>query len=202
MKILVATNSFSNSLSAAEASYLIGMGIRDAWPEVELLFMPISDGGEGFLEILVQAKGGELVETGVIDPLGRTIRAEFGVLHDGETGVVEMARASGIMLVSSNDRNPLLCPTYGTGQMIKAALDKGCTKLLIGLGGSATIDGGIGMARALGVKFFDDKGQEVPLGGRGLADIRRIDVKCLDKRITKTEIIAACDVDVPLIGPR
>ncbi len=215
MKIVIAPDSFKGSLSAHEAAEAIRDGVLRALPDAETVLIPLADGGEGTVDALVTATGGRIVRAPATDPLGHRIESFFGILGDGATAVVEMAAASGLPLVPPDMRNPLLTTSCGTGELIRAALDacetspildKGdgapSLRIILGLGGSATNDGGVGMVQALGGSFRDERGQEVGFGGGELARIRRIDLSGLDPRIAETEIVAACDVDNPLTGAR
>ncbi|GAB6174218.1 glycerate kinase [Paradesulfitobacterium aromaticivorans] len=177
-------------------------GILAVFPDAKVIKVPIADGGEGTTEALVSATGGRIVPYKVMGPLGETVEARWGILGDGKTAVIEMAVASGLPLLSKEKRNPLIATTFGTGQLIKAALDQGIRKLIIGIGGSATNDGGAGMARALGAKFLDKLDNELPDGGAALQSLAKIDVSELDSRLAETRILVACDVDNPLCGPR
>ncbi len=202
MKIVIAPDSFKGSLTALEVAHAIKAGIERVIPEAEVDEVPMADGGEGTVQALVDATGGEIITQEVCDPLGNSIHANFGVLGDGNTGVIEMAAASGLPLVPEDKRNPMLTTTFGTGELIRAALDRGCRKLIVGIGGSATVDGGAGMAQALGARLLGKEGHEVPRGGGGLEHLDRIDVSQLDARIAETATVVACDVDNPLVGPR
>lgn len=202
MRIVVASDSFKGSLSAVKVADAIERGLYAAMPTAEVKKIPMADGGEGTVEALVMAVGGRIYEQSVTGPLGDEVKAFFGILGDGATAVVEMAAASGLPLVPEDKRNPMNTTTYGTGQLIKAALDKGCGRLIIGIGGSATNDGGVGMAQALGIRFYDGRGCLIEnFGGRILKDIAHIDVSDLDKRAKSADIIVACDVTNPLCGP-
>ncbi|NYE58079.1 glycerate kinase [Carboxydothermus ferrireducens] len=204
MKIVVAPDSFKGSLSSLKVALAIERGIKRAASEIdaeiEIIKIPMADGGEGTVEAIMCALGGRLVKTRVLDPLGREIDSFFGVLPDG-TAVIEMAAASGLNLLKTEEKNPMITTTYGTGQLIRAALDEGCRKLIIGIGGSATNDGGVGMAQALGVKFLDSNDREIGFGGGELYKIERIDYSGLDARIKDTDIVVACDVKNVLCGP-
>jgi glycerate kinase len=216
MKVVVAPGSFKENLSAREVTGHIARGVRDVLPGAEVVCVPMADGGEGTVEALVDAMGGRYVEREVTAPLGDRTRARFVILGDGgtpakrlsrlgrdeggRTAVIEMASASGLPLVPPQHRNPLVTTTFGTGELIAAALDRGVTKILIGIGGSATVDGGSGMAKALGVKLLDAEGHDIPPGGGGLARLDRIDVSGLDARVKSVTIEVACDVDSPLTG--
>ena len=201
MNIILAPDSFKGSLTAVEAVQAMEQGVRAALPEAELVRVPLADGGEGTVEALISATQGEIVQQQVTGPLGEPVEAFWGVLGDDVTGVIEMAAASGLVSVPSEKRNPLITTTYGTGELIAAALDRGCTKLIIGIGGSATNDGGAGMAQALGARLLDDQGKQIGLGGAALAELAQIDISHLDPRIAKTEVMIACDVKNPLVGP-
>ena len=201
MNILVAPDSFKDSLSASEVSRIIYEAISAVIPSASIRQIPISDGGEGLLEALLTPLQGTLVSVSVKDPLHRTIEASYGLVDQGKTAIIEMATASGLELLSIEERNPLITSTYGTGELIKNALDKGCTKIIIGLGGSATNDGGIGMIKALGGLFLDQYNQEIADGGGALSTLHSIDLSGLDKRLQQVAIVCACDVDNPLTGP-
>ncbi|MDK2877430.1 MAG: glycerate 2-kinase [Thermoanaerobacteraceae bacterium] len=201
MRIVIAPDSFKGSLSSKEVADAIELGVRKVLPDVDIVKIPIADGGEGTVQTLVAAMGGEIIKTQVIGPLGETIESYFGVLNDKKTAIIEMANASGLPLVPIEKRNPLITTSYGTGQLIKAALDMNLERIVIGLGGSATNDGGVGMAQALGVRFFDENGNEIGFGGGELSKISKIDMSGIDDRIRKVRIEAACDVDNPLCGP-
>lgn len=201
MNIIVAPDSFKDCLSAKEVASSITKGIRQIAPEATIIEIPLSDGGEGIMQTLVDVTGGTVISFSVLDPLGRTITSGFGLLEEGKTAVVELARASGLELLKEKERNPLRTSTYGTGQLIKAALDHGCQKIIVGLGGSATNDGGSGMLKALGAKFLDENGEEIRGGGGELNRLRRIDLTNLDSRIGTCEIVIASDVANPLVGP-
>lgn len=200
MKIVVAPDSFKGSLTALQASEAIEQGLRREFPTADIKKMPMADGGEGTVQSLIDATGGELLVERVADPLGSEIEAEYGILGDGTTAVIEMAEASGLTLVPLNQRNPLVTTTYGTGQLIKAALDRGCRRLIIGIGGSATNDGGAGMANALGAKMLTNDGKPIPRGGGGLSALSTIDLTDIDPRLSATASVVACDVDNPLTG--
>ena len=200
MNILVAPDSFKDSLPAHEVSRIISKAISKVIPDATIRQIPISDGGEGLLKALVTPLQGTLVSLTVKDPLHRTIEASYGLIDQGQTAIIEMAKASGLELLSTEERNPLMTSTYGTGQLIKDALDKGCTKIIIGLGGSATNDGGMGMIKALGGLFLDQHQQEIAEGGGALDTLYSIDLSSLDKRLQEVEICCACDVSNPLTG--
>lgn len=201
MKIVVAPQSFKGSLDAAEVASCIARGVRQVFAHAEITLLPVADGGEGTVRALVQASNGRIMSARVMGPLERPVNANWGMLGDGSTGVVEMAAASGLPLIRREERNPMRTTTYGTGELIRHALDHGVRRLIIGIGGSATNDGGTGMARALGVRFLDAEGRELPLGGGALRRLARIDVSDLDPRINDVEVEVASDVNNPLWGP-
>jgi len=202
MKIVVAPDSFKGSLTAVEVSDAIGQGVREIFPEAEIVKIPMADGGDGTVQCLVNATGGEILREKVTGPLGDEVWASYGILGDKKTAVIEMAEASGLTLVPENKRNPLITTTYGTGQLIKAALNQGCRKMIIGIGGSATNDAGAGMAQALGAKLLDKDGEEIGFGGGELKKVFRIDTKYLDNRLSETKVLIASDVSNPLCGPK
>tara|TARA_R110002049_G_scaffold9962_2_gene49672 strand:- start:46821 stop:47960 length:1140 start_codon:yes stop_codon:yes gene_type:complete len=200
MNIIIAPDSFKECLSAKDVAANISIGIRQVMPKAMVNKIPISDGGEGILEVLVEGVGGRFVAVTVFDPLMREIEGQYGILKDDKTAIIEMAKASGLELLKEEEKNPLITSTFGTGQLIKHALDKGCEKIIIGIGGSATNDGGAGMLRALGAKFLGNNGEDVSEGGGSLNDLVRIDISNFDQRIKDCEIVVACDVSNPLIG--
>lgn len=200
MKIVIAPDSYKGSVSAVGVAEAMERGVRKVFPEAEVVKMPIADGGEGTVETMIEASGGTWVEETVVGPLGEPVKAGWGIMGDGETGVIEMAAASGLPLVGTR-KNPLITTTYGTGELIVSALNRGLKRIIIGIGGSATNDGGVGMARALGVRFLDADGKELANGGGALADLATIDVSGIDKRIQDVTLLVACDVDNPLCGP-
>ncbi|KRQ87612.1 Glycerate 2-kinase [Caloramator mitchellensis] len=200
MHILIAPDKFKGSLSALQVAENIEKGILKIFPSAKIEKIPMADGGEGTVESLIDATGGKIIKTIVKDPLMRDIESFYGILGDDKTAVIEMSAASGLYLLNKDERNPLLTTTYGTGQLIKDALDKGCRKFIIGIGGSATNDGGVGMAMALGVKFYDVFNQEIEFGGKELIKIHYIDDTLIDERIKESEFIIACDVTNPLVG--
>jgi glycerate kinase len=202
LRILVAPDSFKGSLSAVQVAAAMARGIAAVFPEAEILQVPMADGGEGTVAALVTATGGRLLHRVVQGPMGAPVEAPWGISGDGTTAFIEMAAASGLPLVPEADRDPRLASTIGTGELIRAALDQGLRKLVIGLGGSATNDGGAGMARALGVRFLDDQGQDLPEGGAALARLARVDLAGLDGRLAAASLLVACDVDNPLCGPK
>jgi len=201
VKIVIAPDSFKGSLTAIEVADAIEQGIREIFPKAEIVVVPMADGGEGTVQCLVNATGGKVLREEVINPLGKKINASYGILGDRKTAVIEMAEASGLTLISSEERNPLITTTYGTGQLMKSALNRGCKKMIIGIGGSATNDGGAGMIQALGVHLLDKQDKEIGFGGAELMNIHHIDISQMDKRISKLEILVASDVKNPLCGP-
>lgn len=202
MKIVLAPDSFKESLTAMEVCEAMEKGFRKTIPEAEILKVPMADGGEGTVQSLVDATGGTMVPSKVTGPLGEETEAFFGMLGGGKTAVIEMAAASGLHLVESKKRNPLITTTRGTGELILAALDHGAGHIVIGIGGSATNDGGAGMAKALGIKLLNAKGMEIAEGGGALGELVEIDLSDMDPRLRHTKIEVACDVDNPLTGPR
>jgi glycerate kinase len=198
MRVVVAPDKFKGSLSATEAADAIGRGCRAAGADTDLA--PIADGGEGTLDALVMAKGGSVMGVIARGPLGIPVRAHLGRLEDG-TGVVELAQASGLELVGESERDPMRASTQGTGELIKGALARKPSRLIVAIGGSATVDGGTGLARALGIRFYDAAGGEVQPGGEGMQRIARIDASGLDARWSAVEVIVAADVLSPLTGP-
>ena len=202
MRIIVAPDSFKGSVSALGVAEAMERGIHAVFPAAEVLKVPIADGGEGTVEALVAATGGRLLHAEVRGPLGEPVRAHWGISGDGTTAFIEMASASGLPLVPNDRRDPRVTSTFGTGELMKAALDAGLRKLVIGIGGSATNDGGTGMARALGVRFLDAEGHDLPEGGAALARLARIDLSGLDPRLAQASVLVACDVDNPLCGPK
>lgn len=200
LRIVVAPDSFKGSLSATEAAEAISIGVLAAMPGTECVIVPLADGGEGTVEALVKATAGRIVDAEATDPLGVRIRSFFGILGGGKTAVVEMAAASGLTLISDDERNPLRTTSYGTGELIRSALDAGCREIILGIGGSATNDGGVGAIQALGARFLDLNGVEVGFGGAELSRIQDIDISDLDPRLAETTFTVACDVDNPLTG--
>ena len=202
MKIVLAPDSFKESLSALQVAESIERGFKQIFPNAEYVKVPMADGGEGTVQSLVDATGGRIIKKTVTGPLGEAAEAFFGILGNEKTAVIEMAAASGLHLVPATKRNPLLTTTRGTGEMIAAALDYNVNHIIIGIGGSATNDGGAGMARALGTRFLKSDGQEIGEGGGALSDLAAIDLSRLDSRLADVKIEVACDVDNPLIGPK
>ena len=200
MKIVIAPDSFKGSLTALQVAEAIEVGLRRVFPDAAIEKIPMADGGEGTVQSLVDATGGQILTAQVLDPLGNSINAQYGVLGDGITAVIEMAAASGLTLVPLDKRDPRVTTTYGTGELIRVALAHGCRKLIIGIGGSATNDGGAGMAQALGAKLLTASGEQIEPGGGSLATLNSIDLSELDPGIAETETVVACDVNNPLTG--
>jgi len=201
MRVVIAPQEFKGSLTAVQATQAIADGLRRALPDAELVLVPMADGGPGTVEAVVTAKGGRWLKTAVRGPLGSPVEAAWGII-DGDTAVIEMATASGLVLVPEGQRDPRVASTYGTGQIIAAALAAGCHRVIVGMGGSATNDGGAGVAQALGARLLDDAGQDLPPGGAALARLARIDVSGLDRRLRQARLLAATDVFNPLCGPQ
>lgn len=201
MKIVVAPDSFKSSLSSSQVIASIERGIKRIDPSIQIKSIPLADGGEVTVKSLVQATSGNSFVADVKGPLGEDVSAVYGILGDGETAVLEIASASGIELYKNSTPDPYRASTYGTGQLIKEIIRKKCKTLIIGLGGSATNDGGVGIASALGVKFFNSSNEELPPGGMALLELDRIDISNLDPALENLEIIAACDVTNALCGP-
>ena len=198
--IVLAPDSFKESMTAKEACVAMERGIKKVNSNIQCIHVPMADGGEGTMQSLVDATGGEVYSLEVVGPLGNKVKAEYGILGNGEIGVLEMASASGIHLVSLEERNPLITTTYGTGELIKACLDRGVKKLLIGIGGSATNDGGVGVIQALGGRLLDKEGNDLGFGGGELEKLDRIDLTNFDRRLKDVVIEVACDVSNPLCG--
>ncbi len=201
MHILIAPDAFKECLSARRVALALKEGVESIFPEAEIRIAPMADGGEGTVESVIDATGGELIKLRVKDPLMRDTPSFYGITGDGSTAVIEMAAASGIELLSESERNPWITSTYGTGQLVRDALDRGCRRILLGIGGSATNDGGTGMAKALGADFLDRSGNDIGPGGGALANLVKIHLEGMDARIAATEILVACDVTNPLTGP-
>jgi glycerate kinase len=201
LRILIAPDSFKESLTASEVANCIAEGIRRVAPIAQIKQLPLSDGGEGLVETLTVAMGGQIMEHEVTAPMLNRVKAKFGVVG-GHTAIIEMAEASGLALVPAAERNPLKATSFGTGELIRVALDLGCKRLIIGIGGSATNDGGAGMAQALGVRMLNVQGEDIVPGAAGLLELAAIDMSLVDPRLSRTEIRVACDVTNPLCGPR
>jgi len=204
MKIIIAPDSFKGSLSAADAADAIERGVKMATRKAKIEKIPMADGGEGTVDALVTSTQGRIVEKMATDPLGNPVKGRYGILGDEKTAVIEMAAVSGLPLVPAAKRNPLFTTTYGTGELFKHALDEGCRKFIIGIGGSATNDGGSGMAQALGIKFKRADGSTITdfMRGELLSQVAEIDLSDMHPAIKQSHITVACDVDNPLLGPR
>jgi glycerate 2-kinase len=202
MKLVLAPDSFKESMSARAAALAMERAVRQVLPEATTVLLPIADGGEGTMETLVFATGGVAHSVTVTGPLGTPVTARFGLLGDGVTAVVEMAEASGLHLVPQGERDPLVTTTFGTGELIRAALDRGASSLIVAIGGSATNDAGAGALQALGAGLFDARDLPIGRGGGSLAHLSRIDLSTLDPRLRAVRLRVACDVTNPLTGPR
>lgn len=202
MRFVLAPDSFKECMTAKEAALAMERGIRKVFPEAECTVIPMADGGEGTVQSLIDALNGTLVTAAVTDPLGRRIKASYGYVESTDTAVIEVASASGLHLLKREERNPLLATSYGTGELIKDALSRGVKHFIIGLGGSATNDGGQGILQALGVRFLNEHGNEIPLGGAALKNLHHIDLSQLDVRLQDATFEIASDVTNPLIGEK
>ncbi|WP_216082180.1 glycerate kinase [Citrobacter sp. MGH 55] len=200
MKIVIAPDSYKESLSALEVANAIEQGFREIWPDADYVKLPVADGGEGTVEAMVAATAGRIVDVNVTGPLGKTVTAFFGLSGDERTAFIEMAAASGLEQVPVALRDPLKTTSWGTGELIRHALDAGVDHIIIGLGGSATNDGGAGMVQALGAKLLDARQNEIGKGGAALDALTRIDISQLDPRLAACRIEVACDVTNPLTG--
>jgi len=200
MKILIAPDSFKHSLSAVEAANAMAEGIKDALPDAEIVLKPMADGGEGTLDVLLAATGAELRQSAVQDPLGRNIRARWGWLAESQTALLELAEASGLMLLKPSERYAYRASSFGTGELIHAALEAGARHIILGIGGSACVDGGSGLLQALGARLLTTQGEPIAEGGAGLAKLVQIDLSGLDARLKQVTIEVFCDVDNPLCG--
>lgn len=199
-RIVAAPDSFKGSLTAQEAAEALEAGIKRFDSSIEVEKVPMADGGEGTVQSMVDATEGRIISATVEGPMLNKVEAFYGILGDGGTAVIEMAAASGLPLVKPDERNPLIATTYGTGELIRHALDMGCRSIIIGIGGSATNDGGAGAMQALGAKFLDIEGNEIGLGGGSLGQLYKIETENMDARIREATITVACDVDNPLCG--
>lgn len=200
MKITVAIDSFKGSLSTFQAGKAIEEGVRRVYKNADVIISPIADGGEGTVDAVVCAAGGELVTAEVTGPLGERVMASYGYIPHTKTAVIEMSAAAGITLVPEEKRNPLYTTTYGVGELIMHAISKGCRKFLVGIGGSATNDGGVGMLQALGFEFLDENGNQIPFGAVGLSKIKEIKTDNAEKLLSQCSFCVACDVKNPLCG--
>ncbi|ACQ94173.1 glycerate kinase [Tolumonas auensis DSM 9187] len=202
MKIVIAPDSYKESLSAMEVAIQIEAGFREIYPDAEYIKLPVADGGEGTVDAMVAATGGRQINVSVTGPTGKPVLAHFGITGNQQCAVIEMASASGLECIPPEERNPLITTSYGTGELIKAALDLGVTEFIIGLGGSATNDGGAGMLQALGIHLLDKAGHNIGKGGQCLSELEYVDVSGMDPRLKQCRITVACDVTNPLTGPQ
>ncbi|MCA9252306.1 MAG: glycerate kinase, partial [Phycisphaerales bacterium] len=202
MKILIASDSFKGTLTARQATDAIARGVQQCLPTATMIRQPIADGGEGTVDVVLASKPGTKHTVEVTGPLATPVRAEFAMLDDQSTAVIEMAAASGLMLAPPESRDIMRATTFGTGELIAHALDLGATRILVGLGGSATCDGGLGCAQALGVRFFDADDVEISprAGAAMLARVRRIDCDNVHPLLSRCKVTALCDVRNPLVG--
>ncbi|MBL7968269.1 MAG: glycerate kinase [Prolixibacteraceae bacterium] len=200
MRIVIAPDSLKECLSATKVAKAISSGIKLVYPEAEIIMIPVADGGEGTVEALITATSGRIISTPTVDALNRPIQSFYGILGNGETAVIEMAAASGIEKISPEERNPLITSTFGTGILIKAALEAGFKKIILGIGGSATNDGGAGMAQALGFGLLNKHGKSIGPGGGSLSELESIDRKNVHALLKDAQITVACDVRNPLLG--
>lgn len=200
MKVVIAIDSLKGSLSSIEAGMAIKDGILAAKPDAEVIVKPLADGGEGTTDALIEGMNGERIDLTVTGPMHTPVDAYYGYLKDTNTAVMEMASAAGITLVPDSEKNPLLATSYGVGEMINDAIQRGCRNFIIGIGGSVTNDGGIGMLKALGVRFLDENGEDAGEGGQALAKVARIDVSGMNPLLKECHIQVACDVNNPLCG--
>jgi len=202
VRVVIAPNALKGSLTALDAARAIARGVNTVDRTIEVVSVPIADGGDGTTSVLCAVRGGVIRETIVPDPLGRPVRASFGLLDEGRTAVLDVASASGLALLAEHERDPLLASSRGTGKLLSTALDTGVERVIIGVGGSATIDGGAGLLAALGVGLLDDSGTPIASGGAGLARLARIDLSRVHPALARVQLRAACDVDCPLLGPQ
>ncbi|CUX48903.1 glycerate kinase [Agrobacterium tumefaciens] len=200
MKIVIAPDSFKESMDARTFAAVIRTAFNEIMPDCEYVCVPMADGGEGTVNALMGSLNGAILTVRVSDPIGREVKSKFGFAADQKLAIIEMAQASGLELVSPSDRNALLASSYGTGELIKAALDEGATRIIIGVGGSASTDAGAGALRALGAAFLDARGKPIGDGGAELARLERIDLQGLDERIASWLLELATDVRAPLLG--
>jgi len=199
---VLAPDSFKESMTAKEVCEAMELGIKRAIPDATCIHVPMADGGEGTVQSLVDATGGTFIEKEVTGPLGTPVKAVYGILGDGKTAVIEMAQASGIQYVTKETKNPLITTTFGTGELIRDCMDKGITDIILGIGGSATNDGGSGMAAALGYQFLDQDGNRLPQGGGALGKLATIDTSRVHPKLKDVKIIVASDVTNPLCGKK
>ncbi|SDK47802.1 glycerate kinase [Sediminibacillus albus] len=200
MKILIAPDSFKGSITSTQAAQAVSRAVKELDRQAEVIELPMADGGEGTVDAVLVSRGGEKITCMVEDPLGRRIEADYGWIKDESTAVIETAAASGLPLLTKEELNPMLASSYGTGQLISDALKKGATTIILGLGGSATVDGGVGLFQALGLKVFDQQGKELQRVGGNLQRISSIDTSALNQKLTQAKVIVASDVTNPLLG--
>ena len=200
MKIVIAPQAFKESRTGLQVAKAIEIGVRRVWPDADTVLVPVADGGDGTLDTLVEISGGITNETMVTGPMGEKVNAKWGEMGDGTTAVIEMAQSSGLARVDPSDRDPRTATTFGLGELFKTAMDKGKTHFIVGIGGSATNDGGAGFAQALGAALLDEQGEELPAGGSALARLHRVDASNMDDRLKTVDIQVACDVNNPLCG--
>ena len=201
MKIVISPQAFKGSITAMNAAKAIESGVKSVMPDCETVLIPIADGGDGTLETLIDVMGGDIITEKVTGPLGSKVKANWGALSDQKTAIVEMASTSGLTLIKPKDLDPYKATTYGLGEIISKALDKGYREFIVGIGGSATNDAGAGLAQALGIKLLNSSGKEIELGGFNLKHLDTIDMSGLDPRILESKFNVACDVDNPMCGP-
>lgn len=202
MKIVIAPDSYKESLTAIQIAKIIQSGFTEVFPDADYQLIPVADGGEGTVRSIIDATKGRYLTKKVTGPLRNQVEATYGITGDGRCAIIEMAEASGLALVKKDERNPYITTSFGTGELILDALDQGVSKIILGIGGSATNDGGVGMIQALGGRFLDEEGRELPFGGKALKHLVTIDLSNLDPRIENCDFEVACDVDNPLTGER
>lgn len=202
MRIIIAPQALKGSLTATEAGQAIALGVHAVYPEAEVKIIPMADGGEGTVEALVDATGGEIIAATVTGPLGLPVEAFYGMLGDGKTAIIEMAACAGLPLLTPEQRDPRITTTYGVGELIRTALDRGCRSFIIGIGGSATNDGGAGMAQTLGATLHTAEGEPIARGGAALSTLASISIEHMDPRLPECTFDIACDVTSPLCGPQ
>ena len=201
MKIVIAPQAFKGSISAMNAAKAINEGVKSVLPDATTILIPIADGGDGTLETLIEVMGGDAITEKVTGPLGSKVEADWGALSDEKTAIIEMASTSGLTLLKPNELDPYKATTYGLGEIILKALDKGYREFIVGIGGSATNDAGAGLAQALGIKLLNSNGKEIERGGFNLKHLDTIDMSELDPRVSESKFNVACDVDNPMCGP-
>jgi len=202
MNVVIAIDSFKGSLSSVQAGNAIKDGVKTVFPEAEVYISPIADGGEGTMEAIVGATGGEIVRIPVHNPLAEEIIASYGIIPESNTAIIEMASAAGLPLIPLEQRNPLYTTTYGVGEMIGDAIERGCRNFIVGIGGSATNDGGVGMLQALGFEFLDSEGDSIVFGAEGLSDLAEIRTENAMPELSECTFHIACDVENPLCGEK